>query len=763
MSGPMKGLIVVEAGDGVPAAIAGMLMADFGADVVRLPGLVHRGDDPGFVMWHRNKRVPGPHLNEDDLSGLPRLLRSADVCIIGPDRQELRDALPRLAEEHPRVVFLDMPPYEGTAPWGGNAGGSELLAAAMGLAMRQSSIEDGPVHSVYPHISYIHGVWAATCAVAALIERAGSGRGQTVSVTGVHASLLTGLATFVIDPAAAHQVKPAGPGGPHPLYTTYRCADGEWLFLGALTEKFQRRALAVLGAEHIASDPRLGGVIDNAVLPGNRDWVRAVLASRFQSRRREHWLSELEKADCPVGPVGDRGRWLDSEQIRAIGMRAVLPDPRGGEVVMPGIPLTLTRSPGQVRSLERSLIDPADVGPGADRPVPLAPQGASTAGGPLAGFRVLDLGTVLAGPLGGSLLAELGADVVKVEPLAGDPFRVRGFVYNRGMRSVAIDLRTSGGRRSFRRLVMRSDAVMDNFRPGVLDRLGIDHKSLASVNPKIVCFSLTGFGDRGPLRDKPGFDPILQAMSGMMTAQGGQADPVFYTVAVNDICGGALGALAVCLGILHRLRGGEGQSITSSLVAISVFMQCGELVRVEGRAPAPIGGPDFRGPSPLNRYYQGRGGWLRVETCDYDRDLRRMAEALGVVGDDASRVEDALARRAENSPVHETVDWLIRLGISATPARRAQDLLKDEFLMSCGVFHRHARRDGRPYFTPGHLASFGRTQQTRRLVPPGLGEHTEELLLESGLTVEEIKALKDDGVVLAGGEPFVVEEVVAYR
>jgi crotonobetainyl-CoA:carnitine CoA-transferase CaiB-like acyl-CoA transferase len=759
----MKGLVVVEVGEGVSSAIAGMLMADFGAEVVRLPGPTRRADDPGLLMWHRNKRVFGHNLGDDELSTVRRLLESADICIIGPDRQVLRDALPQLTEEYPQVVFLDLPPYAGTAPWGSHAAGSELLAATMGLAMRQSSIEDGPVHSVYPHISYIHGVWAATCAVAALIERAGSGRGQTVTVTGVHASLLTGMATFVIDPVTTQQVMPAGPGGPHPLYTTYRCGDGEWLFLGGLTEKFQRRALEVLGAQHIASDPRLGGVIDHAVLPENRDWVRAVLAQRFQTQRREHWLSHLEKADCPAGPVGDRDKWLDSEQIREIGMRVVVRDPGGGVLVMPGIPLTFTRGAGQVRSLERIVIDPAEVDPSDDRPVRSRPEAATATSGPLAGFRMLDLGTVLAGPLGGSLLAELGADVVKVEPLAGDPFRVRGFVYNRGMRSVAIDLRAPAGQRSFHRLVMQSDAVIDNFRPGVLDRLGIDYQSLASVNPQIVCFSLTGFGVRGPLRDNPGFDPILQAMSGMMSAQGGRGDPVFYTVAVNDICGGALGALAVCLGILHRLRDGEGQSITSSLAAISVFMQSGELVQVDGRAPAPTGGPDYRGPSPLNRYYPGRDGWLRVETCNYEEDLRRIAEALGVNGEDASRVEDALAGRTATSAVDDTVAWLVRLGISATSARRPQDLLEDESLMNRDVFHKHARRDGRPYFTPGRLASFGRTQQTRRLVPPGLGKHTEELLLESGLSAGQVDELKDDRAVLAGGAPFVVEELVAYR
>jgi crotonobetainyl-CoA:carnitine CoA-transferase CaiB-like acyl-CoA transferase len=761
----MSGFRVIETGAGLACAIAGMLMADFGADVIRLEGKGPGERNPGFVMWHRSKRLISPGSPGGSEPGfLDRLLASADVCIVGPGADVIDGGLSTLAEQHPHVVFLVMPPYHGDPPWPGQAASSELIAAAMGLAMRQSSNEDGPVHSVYPHVSYIHGAWAAACAVAALAEREKSASGQVVTVTGAHAALLTGTATFVLDPDAPALVRPAGPGGPHPMYTTYQCEDGRWLFLGALTAKFQQRAVEVLGLAELRCDERLGGVLDRAVLPENRDWVRALIASRFRCKPRADWLDLLEKADCPTGPVLERDQWLDSPQLRAIGMRIALPTPAAGEVVMPGIPLTLGKSPGQVRGVGRPVAAADDVPGRPARPAASATERASAAAGkgPLAGVRVLDLGTVLAGPLSGCLLSELGADVIKVEPLTGDPFRVRGFVYNRGMRSIALDLRTDSGKNAFRRLVARSDVVLDNFRPGVLRRLGIDYDSLTAVNPGIVCFSLTGFGDRGPLRDKPGFDPILQAMSGMMSAQGGESDPVFFTVAVNDIAGAVMGALAACLGLLHRSRTGEGQLIHSSLAAMSVFMQCGELLRFEGRPAPPVGGADFRGPSPLDRYYRALDGWVRVAASDEGADSRAVAAALGADPGDSGLLTRALSSRAAATPAAGLIAWFASLGVPATTARRPEDLPRDDALMTREAFHEHRRADGRPFRTPGRLAQFSRTQETRRLQPPGLGEHTRVLLREAGLPGPEIDALIAAGAV-ACGTPFVVEELVAYR
>ena len=223
-----------------------------------------------------------------------------------------------------------------------------------------------------------------------------------------------------------------------------------------------------------------------------------------------------------------------------------------------------------------------------------------------------------------------------------------------------------------------------------------------------------------------------------------------------------MGALAVCLGLLHRSRTGEGQPIHSSLAAMSVFMQSGELLRFEGRDPAQVGGADFRGPSPLGRYYRALDGWVRVEAGDEAADSRAVAVALGADPGDSGLFTGALSSRAAATPAAELIAWLASLGVPATPARRPEDLPHDDALMSREAFHEHRRADGRPFLTPGRLAQFTRTQEARQLRPPGLGEHTRVLLREAGLPDYEIDALTDAGVVVCGA-PFIIEELVAYR
>src|SRR5262249_34260729 len=165
-------------------------------------------------------------------------------------------------------------------------------------------------------------------------------------------------------------------------------------------------------------------------------------------------------------------------------------------------------------------------------------------GGCLAGIRVLDLASFIAGPFCPMLLADLGADVVKVESPDGDPFRMTlfGFVgWNRGKRSLVLDLKRAGGREVFLDLARSADVVVDNFRAGVMERLGIGWETLAALNSRLIHTSITGYGSTGPLASLPGFDPIFQARSGLMLAQGGD-EPVFHMVAFTDhMAGGRTG------------------------------------------------------------------------------------------------------------------------------------------------------------------------------------------------------------------------------
>src|SRR5262249_4257713 len=173
----------------------------------------------------------------------------------------------------------------------------------------------------------------------------------------------------------------------------------------------------------------------------------------------------------------------------------------------------------------------------------------------LEGIRVLDLASFIAGPFCPMLLADLGAEVLKIESPDGDPFRMAafGFVgWNRGKRSIVLDLKRSEGRDVFLDLVRRADVVVDNFRGGVMDRLGIGWDVPGAVNERLVHTSITGYGSSGPLAALPGFDPIFQAGSGLMAAQGGTDDPVFHMIAYTDYSAGTLSALATVAALLAR-------------------------------------------------------------------------------------------------------------------------------------------------------------------------------------------------------------------
>jgi len=762
----LDGTRVLEVAGGTAGPIAGMLLADAGADVVRVepPGGEPDRSEPGAAMWDRGKRsVTADLAATAGRRRIEELLAGADVLIAGgpPAPLAARGLEPRaVCAAHPHLVVLHVPPWVAGEPWAGGGESHGLLAALAGVALRQASWDGGPIELVYPHVLYAQGVWAAACAVAALLERDRSGAGQAVTVSGAHGVLVTSSASVASEPGRTPRNTAVGPGGANPCYTRYVCGDGRWLFMGALTPKFQERAFAVLGLTSLLADPRVGGVHLRLMAPENRGWVRALLAETFALRPREEWLAALAAADCPAGPLEDREGWLDHPQVRAIGMRLELDDPARGPVVMAGNPLVLEGTPNRVPG-PAPRPGQHDGQPGAWPPrrapatVP-APGGA----GPLAGCRVLDLGTILAGPFAGCLLSDLGADVVKVESPDGDSFRDLGFAYNRGMRSLAVDLRSPGGHRAFLELVRRADVVIDNYRPGVLERLRIDRESLSRVNPDVITVSITGYGEGGPLSADPGFDPILQARSGMMTAQGGDDEPVLHTIAVNDVAAAAFTALGVCLALARRRRGRGGQRVTTSLAGIATFMQCGELLRCEGRRPAAVGGRDHAG-GPLDRFYPVRDGWVRVQAGPHDLPALRAAGLLPVDASDLEEADAGLARAIVGLTRAEAAGRLRGAAVPAAPARRFEELPDDPEVLAAELVHVLRREDGTPYRAAGRYARFSRTERRDALVAPGLGEHSRAVLAEAGLGPAEIEELVAGGAVVEG--PPLVVRMLDYR
>jgi crotonobetainyl-CoA:carnitine CoA-transferase CaiB-like acyl-CoA transferase len=765
VTGPLDGIHVLDLSTGIAGPLAGMLLADFGADVVKVEPPA--GDParalPGFAVWNRNKR--GIVVDTTTATGRKRLdtfLAGADVCIVS--RRDTQLDPDEVAAAHPNVVVLHTPPYTSSnTPWAGGAESHALLSALAGPAGRQSSFDGGPVELVYPFLLYVQGHWAAATAVAALLERLHSGYGQVVSIAGVHGVMICSTGQLNIVPGQDPLPTNVGPGGRHPCYTTYQAGDGLWLFMAALTTKFQAHAFEVLGVGDIFADERIRGIPARMLLPENRTWVRKLLADAFRSRSRAEWLSRLQAGDCPAGPVGQRDDWLDHPQIHANHLRAELEDPERGHVVMPGVPLVLTETPGAVRTPAPRLGQhDATTAPWPSKPAPSEAPPPRSSRGPLAGYRVLNLGTILAGPYAGALLAELGADVIKVEPPVGDPFRETGFVYNRGQRGLSIDLASDAAREAFYALVSTSDAVMDNSRLGVLERLHIDYKRLKRSKPDIVTLSVNGFGEQGQGAAKPGFDPVLQAMSGMCSAQGGDCDPVLFTIPINDVAAATVSVLGICLGLFHRERCGVGQRMWTSLLGCSAMMQSGELVRFDGRTAAVYGGRDFAGPTALDHFYRVQDGWIRLQAPDLD-SLRPTGLIDGVSdGESDADLTSALSRRLGPLCVAEAVKCLTSAGVPAVAVRLPAALPLDPELQDLDLFVTLHMQDGSPFYTPHRYARFSRTQECAVFTPPGIGEHTTDVLAEAAVESAEIDALIDSGAVRQG-QPFRVVAIQNYR
>jgi crotonobetainyl-CoA:carnitine CoA-transferase CaiB-like acyl-CoA transferase len=757
--GALHGIRVVEIATGIAGPMAAMLLADLGADVVQLepPGGDPDRSRPGFAMWARGKT--SVTLDPDEEQGRERardLLHAADVCVAVPEVADRWGVSAQAATAgNARLVYLSVTPYLDTAPWAGGHESNSLLSAAMGGSLRQSSHGGGPVDPVYPHLLYIQAIWAACCATAALVEREESGHGQVVTVGGVHAAMAASPLQMVVRPGVPDPDSAVGPGGHSLTYTRYRCADGRWLFLAALLPKFQKMALEVLGFTDLLDQAAVAG-LDAVVGPARRAELRPRFAAAFAGKDCADWETAFKAAGCPVAPLAEREHWLDHPQITAIGMAATVDDPDRGAIMMPGNPICLSATPARQPGPAPRLRSQAEGVP--DWPRQPSPENDPVrCPGPLTGTRVLDAGVVLAGPYAGTLLAELGADVVKVEIPDGDSFRRQGFPYIRGQRGLALDLRSEAGRALFHQLARTADVVVDNYRPGVAHRLGVSYEQLREIKPDIISMSISAFGDSGPLRDEAGFDTVLQAMSGIMIAQGGGGEPVLLTLAVNDTAAALLTALGACAALFCRRRTGSGQRGSVSLAGASALMQCEELIRIEGRQAPQRGGPDFRGPGTCDRFYRTSDGWIRIQA----ESPAAVAALAGLAGPQAP-LGAALERYFAARSSAEAQAELDAAQVPAATARRSSELVTDPMLARWSVHHQISAGTGSDLHVSGRMASFSRTQRADALVPPGVGEHSLEILTEAGLSEQEVVRLIEAGVVRSG-EPMTIAAVAPYR
>jgi crotonobetainyl-CoA:carnitine CoA-transferase CaiB-like acyl-CoA transferase len=746
------GVRILDFSQGVAGPMAAMLMGDFAAEVVKVEP--RQGDrikhQPGYLTFNRNKEVMSLDLEApEDLARAKALIALADIALFDHapgvlERLGLDAAT--LTAAHPTLIHVWMPPYGTTGDWSQLPPHHSLLTALSGVAFRQGAYGDQPIHLILPLVWYGQGVVGAAAMGAALLERTRSGLGQAVTVSGLHGvAEVTGPVRVLGNPPLPR----GAPLGASPSYRLYQCGDGQWLFLGTLFANFYIKAIHALELheswEELAADPLM---------------ARDTLMGVFQQKPRDEWLAILKAAGVPCAPVGPREAWFAGSAVEQGDLRKTFDHPERGPVAMPGTPARLSESPGSVRGLARRIDAPAW---GPRPPANRAVHG-HDGKAPLAGIRVLDLGTVIAGAHAGGVLANLGAEVIKIEPIDGDPFRsdAGGFLaYNRGKRGLGIDLKQPAAVELFHDLARQADVVLDNYRHGVRHRLGIDYAALKAVNPRIISCSINAYGDRGDRMTLPGFDPLLQAEGGMMAAQGGADEPILHTIPVNDVATAAVVAFAVIAALNRREVTGEGQEVKTSLMAQSLTFQLGEVTTYAGRPPNDVGSRDCIGLRVLHRFYRCTDNhWLAI-VCERPDEARAVGQVLGLdIGDPATALaaprdgalaealEAAFAQRSRD----EVVQALLAAGVAAAPALRGPEAFDDPWLNDNRLFERWTHPRVGEMISVRAYADFARGPGGFSHPTPDLGQHSGELLRELGIAPERIEALFASGAVFEPAE-----------
>jgi formyl-CoA transferase len=378
---------------------------------------------------------------------------------------------------------------------------------------------------------------------------------------------------------------------------------------------------------------------------------------------------------------------------------------------------------------------------------------------PLDGIRVVDLTSYIAGSYAAMQLADMGADVVKVESPDGDPFReLPGFFgWNRGKRSISLDLKTPEGREIVERLAGRGDVVMENMRPGVADRLGVGWGRLAELNPRLVYCSVTAFGSTGPGVERPGFDPIFQALGGVMTLQGFGGPPQYLRTAPTDYYTAALATQAILAALFTRERTGRGQRVETSLLRGVLALQSGVAVDYPGK-------PVLIRDNPTYRLYQaGDDGWFFLAVGNQSFWVK-LCKALGLepLADDPrfgswilrlrnnADLLPILEARFREKPRAEWLEVLAAHDIPAAPVQPLLDFFEDPAVRHHDLVHEYDHPEVGRLRMMGQPLLFTETPTRDPGPPPTLGQHTDAVLRELGYTDADVAALRARGVL--GGE-----------
>jgi crotonobetainyl-CoA:carnitine CoA-transferase CaiB-like acyl-CoA transferase len=815
VTGALEGLRVIDLSPTRLGAQVSQLFADFGAEVIWVepPGGAPMRHQPAFAFWARGKRSVELDLGTDDgRDALRALVAGADV-LIETFRPGVMDRLgfdpDALAALNPRLVHTSITGFGHVGPYAGLQGYEGIVAAKLGVfqAFNRMVPDDRPPFVNVPWCTWPAIQTALHGTLSALIEREHSGLGQRVEAS--LAQAFTAVDTWgwfeqYIERKWPGAYKRANSYDEDEIPTTpfayflliALTKDGHWLQFAQTAPRLYAALMRALGLDWMFTDPEWAGI---PVFPDQqrREALWARMLEVANTKTLAEWQQVFEDdpdvfaEEFRAGP-----QVLEHPQVKWDGSAIELIDDERGPVHQPGplvmmkaTPADTTRSAPTVGRDQALVADALGGATPASAPASTGARADAPTGLPLDGMTIVEFAVQFAAPHGTTLLTDLGARVIKIEALEGDPIRsilpfpeTGAAKVMAGKETICIDLGTPEGLALAHEIIARSDMVMQGFRAGVADRIGVGYERLRQLNPDLVYVNATGYGTGGPNGHRPAYAPSIGAAAGV--ARGNVGDLVeeragmtlaeirhgTFLLTVGAVVSNAqadgfaaLGVgTAVLLGYLARQRGKGAQELTTTMINTNAHAMSAQVVDYPGSPGEP--GPDIemRGLSALYRSYDARDGWVFL-AAPQDEEWSRLVSALAPYVDLAdARFADRAARATNDEALahalagafatRDKADWERDLRaadvacVAVTTSSIEDVLWSDDFAVASGyvteadhpVFERHPR-----------MAPLVRFSRSATKVGDGnlAGAHTDAILTELGRTPEQIADLRERKIV----------------